>query len=646
MSAYLAFVIVGLVSGSAYALISLGLVSTYRTSGIFNFGYSAVSMVAAFSFYSLHITEGLPSWVALVLSVLVICPIVGVVLDRLIFARLMGGQVAAQIVSTIGLLVAVQTLAVIVYGGNTLSVPQFLPTGIVRIGSLNVGWNQIIVVAAALAAAMLLREFYQRTKLGLNTRALVNNSELTRLEGVNVGRVTSTSWAIGSAFAGLAGVVLVPLIGLDSTALTLLVVQAFGAAAIGGLRSLPWAYGGSMAVGVLTALATKWTTSVSALVGLPNSVPFIALFLAIILVRRVKLPEIQRPVLIPRRILYFQHRVLRFGTWGIWLVAVAVVPVVLSGSWLLAATAAGGFAIVFSGLYIVLRLSRQTSLCHAVFVATGIVTVSHLSADGVPFGLALLISGLIAAVVGVAVSLPAVRLSGLHLALATFAFGLLVQQLVWSTNLGFGVGGQVTVPRPAGFTGNAVFYWLVLGVALVTIVAVNALVRSRLGGISRAIADSELATTSLGIRASTVRVLVFAMSAFIAAIGGGLIGSLYGTVTLTQFTYSQSLMFVAVLVTAGIAGQSGVVLGAVLFAAVPSIFTWEWLANWSGVFFGINAIIYAGSPEGIIGPNRRFYLTLKRHIIPSAGPVTAPVSFTPTDGDRPSVATRETAHAV
>lgn len=630
LSSYLPFIIIGLSTGSAYALAALGLVLTYRTSGIFNFAYGGIAMVAAFAYYSLNVTAHVPTVYALLLAVLVIAPLFGVLLDRVVFRRLIGASVVGQVVCTVGLLILLQSLAVIIYGGNTITVAQFLPYSYVTVGSLNIGWNQIIIVIIALASAILLRSFYQYTKLGLNTRALVNNNELAELEGVRTKRVTSMSWAIGCGFAGLAGVLLVPAVGLDSTALSLIVVQAFGAAAFGGLTSLPWTYVGALVIGVVAAISTKWAATIPALTGLPSSLPFIALFVALIVMRkRGAITTSTLRLAGTTKVVFFRNKRVRTSVWIVWFAVLVLVPPLLSGSWLLGGSATAGFVVVFSGLYVVLGLSRQVSLCHGVFVATGVVTVSHLTTLHVPFVLALLAAGLISALVAVVVSVPAIRLSGLYFALATFAFGLLVEQLIWRTSIGFGVTGQVTVPRPWGLGSSRAYYWFMLAIAIGTVLLINRFVKSRPGRLSRALADSEIAVTSLGVRPAAPRVLIFSVSAFVAAIGGGLLGGLFGTVGPTQFNYSISLMLVAVLVTSGLIGQSGVVLAGVLYAGFPTVFTWGWLSVWSGVFFGFNAMVYANRTDGIVGFNRAQWEWAARQIQKHRTKVPAPTPSPP-----------------
>lgn len=605
MHIYAPFIVIGLANGSAYALLAVGLVLSYRTSGIFNFAHGGIAMVVAYSYYTLSVNEHLSTPIAVLISVAVIGPIVGIILDTLVFRRLSGGRVAPQVVLTVGLLVLLQSLAVILYGGVTKQIKPILPSSTIRLASVNVGWDQIIIVVVVPVLVLVLRTFYQVTMLGLNTRALVDNPELAKLEGIRTRVVTATSWAIGCAFAGLAGVLLAPSVGIDSTGIPLLVLQAFGAAAIGRLVSLPWAYSGALLLGVLASLSTKWAATIPALVGLPGSIPFIGLFVVLILTWRPGTALDQTVRIVKRPDPMITGRSLRAGGWLIALVILALAPPALGGSWLLAASAGAGYAIILSSLYLLTGLSRQVSLCHAVFAAIGVVVVAHLTEDGVPYFITLIAAMAVAAAVAAAVSIPAIRLSGLYLALATFAFGLLVEQLVWPMSIGFGAGGQLHVPRPEIFSGDRSYYWMILGAATLTIGGIGLVARRRLGLYTQALADSELGLQSIGIRPYSIRVATFCLSAAVAGLGGALLGSLYGTIIPGQFNYSQSLLFIAVLVTAGLVGQSGVALASVLLIVIPTVFTWSWISKWSGVVFGLNAIIYANSPEGIIGAWRR-----------------------------------------
>jgi branched-subunit amino acid ABC-type transport system permease component len=252
---YLPFVVIGLTTGGVYALASLGLVLTYRTSGVFNFAHGAIGMFATYVFYSLR--KELPTSLAVVIAVLVVAPLMGAAIDRLLLRRLEGAPTSTFVVASLGLLVGLQSLAVAIYGGASRRIAPIFPTSTYRVFGVQVGIDQTLVVAVALGAALALVLFFRGTSLGLQTRAVVSDRSLTGLTGVNPGRVTTLAWMLGCSFAALSGILFAPFIGLDSLLLTLLVVQAFGAAAVGRLRSFPITVIGAFGLGVAQSITTK-----------------------------------------------------------------------------------------------------------------------------------------------------------------------------------------------------------------------------------------------------------------------------------------------------------------------------------------------------------------------------------------------------
>lgn len=606
MSDYLPFLVVGLTSGSVFALAALGLVVTYKTSGVFNFAHGAVGMIATYTFSWLREDVGLPAGVAIPLAVLVVAPLLGVFIDRAVLRRLAGASAASYVVASLGLLVALQGFAILVWGASSKRVAAYLPTSTFRLPGVNVGWDQAIVVLLAAGAALVLMAFFRYSRLGLTTRAVVDDNWLTQLMGVESARVTTFSWMLGSSFAAASGILLAPFVGLDVIILTLLVVQAFGAAAVGHLTSLPRTYLGGVLIGIGAALSTKFVADYPLLAGLPSSLPFIVLFVVLVVTPKRRFQGVTRELTraVPSRRSQATGR--RSARWPALLAAAALVlPWFLSGSRLLTATATLAFVLIFASLGLLVGLSRQVSLSHAVFVGLGATTLSHLLDAGVPFFVALLGSGLILVPVGALVAVPAIRLSGLFLGLATFGFGVLAQALVFSTSLGFGDDGTVVLPRPvfAGvdFSGDQAFYYLVLTVVAAGLFVIEVIRRTRLGRLLRALADSATAVESIGINPTASRVLVFSVASFLAAVAGGLLGSLFRSVNTVSFDFSQSLVWLSVLVASGAATLGGWILAAVLLVAVPGVVTNAAVTEYQPLFFGIAAMLLAQAPNGLVG---------------------------------------------
>ncbi|WP_256788934.1 ATP-binding cassette domain-containing protein [Frankia sp. AvcI1] len=609
MNDLLPFVIIGLVSGSVYGLAATGLVLTYKTSGIFNLAHGAVATTAAYTFYFLRVQHGLPWGLAALLSVGVVGPALGLLLE-LMARRLAEVRVVYKIVATIGIILAVQGFFTARYGAQSQTFPTFLPTGSAfTLSGTVVTWDQIIITAIALIATAGLYLFFRFARLGLAMRGVVDDPELLDSAGTNPVAVRRWSWVIGSTFACLAGVLLAPSLSLDALLLTLLVVQAFGAAALGYFSSLPLTYAGGLVVGVLASILTKYgavTHPNALLTGLPPSTPFLVLFAVLLLTPRRRLVD--------RRL---SARLLVTDTWrapariqvsgAVVLAALAVaVPFLVGSSRIPTYTDALLKVILFLSLGLLVRTSGQVSLAHAAFAAIGAASMGHFTTGlGLPWLVALLLAGLVAIPVGAVIAIPAIRLSGVFLALATFGFGIALEQMGYPLKILFGSSTSgVRVPRPglSAFESDRGYYYLVLiFVALVAALVVG-VHRSRLGRLLRGLSDSPTALATHGASVNTTRVLVFCLSAFVAAIYGGLYGGSVSAVTGSSFSSFSSLVILAVLVIS-LGGEPWYAFLAAAGMVLPSAYiTNENTTNWLNFLFGVSAIavsLSGGPPRNV-----------------------------------------------
>jgi len=221
MNDYLPFVVSGIATGSILGLASTGLVLTYKTSGIFNFGHGAIATAAACVFYFLHIQHGW-NWVpAVLVSVFVVGPLLGLAMSP-IARGLSHRSTSAKIVGTVGIILLVQGLATVWYGSDTISVPQYLPKALefVSVGGVNISYPQIWVTGSAVLFAALLWGLFRFTRTGLAMRAVVDDPDLLAAQATNPQGVRRVSWAIGCTLAALSGVLVLPFIGLNAISLT------------------------------------------------------------------------------------------------------------------------------------------------------------------------------------------------------------------------------------------------------------------------------------------------------------------------------------------------------------------------------------------------------------------------------------------
>ncbi|MCA1843937.1 MAG: branched-chain amino acid ABC transporter permease, partial [Actinobacteria bacterium] len=177
----------------------------------------------------------------------------------------------------------------------------------------------------------------------------------------------------------------------------------------------------------------------------------------------------------------------------------------------------------------------------------------------------------------------------------------LAQNLLFPMSIAFGSDAIARMPRPDALHGDVAFYYMVLAVVVLGVITVEVVRLSRLGRILRALADSPTAVESIGVNPTASRVIVFCVSAFLAAVAGGLLGSLIQSVNPASFDAFQSLVWLTVLVTAGAGTFGGSVLGALLLVSVPAVFTSSTVTEWQPVFFGVAAMVLAQTPNGLAG---------------------------------------------
>jgi ABC-type branched-subunit amino acid transport system ATPase component/branched-subunit amino acid ABC-type transport system permease component len=616
VSEFLPFIVIGLTSGAVYGLAGTGLVLTYKTSGIFNFAYGAVAALAVFVFYYLHTEHGMPWPYAFILCVVVMSPIEGLGLEFM--ARILDTATATlKVVATVGLLLIVVGVGTLWYGNANVNVPPFLDQTTFRILGVNVGWDQVIVVIISVLATAALYYFFRYVRLGVAMRGVVDNPDLVSMTGTNPLAVRRWAWIIGTMFASMAGLLLAPGLGLNAEVLTLLVVQAFGAAAIGYFSSLPLTFAGGLFVGVASAIATKYAATVSWLSNLSAGLPFVILFIVLIVLPKARLVERRVVTTQALRQSWYAPNRTRLVAAAAMIAFFAFVPSFV-GIQLTTWAAALVYIMLFLSLGLLIKTSGQISLCHLAFAAVGACAFGHFSSTyHMPWLWALLLSGLIAMPVGAIIAIPAIRLSGVFLALATYGFGILLEQMFYETNIMFGpTTGGLPAPRPAvdiwgwHLDSDKGFYFLLLVFLVISVVAVQAILRGRMGRMLKGMSDSTMAMETHGAAVDVMKVVVFCVTAGMAAIAGALLASEFSYSIGSNYSSFESLTMVAI-ITLTVAGDPWYAIMAGLASQLPPGYIQVSNINtYLQIIFGFSAASFALSVNKVPGVPmavRRFF---------------------------------------
>ncbi len=594
MSELLTFVVIGLAAGAVYGMSGVGLVLTYRTSNVFNFAYGAIGTLAAYIFYSLNVNAG----VAWPLAALVAVATVGV-LGGLAFAlmarSLSTAPLTMQVAATVGVMLIIQAVCTIIYGNSTRNFPSFLGTRSVDLLGIQIGQSRLIVLAVATALTIGLSFLLRRTRIGISMRAVVEGATLMELSGGRPNVIRALSWIIGTAFAAIAGLLIAPSVSLDPSTLTLLIVQAYAAAAIGLFRNIGWTFVGGLVVGVLSSVTTYYATSSPFLNDVAPGLPFLILLVVLFVVPRGRLPQ-------PRLVV---HVVRNRPSWRVQLaVAVPVAAVLLlvpqfADTKLEAYGVGVALAILFVSLGLLVRESGQVSLAHMGFAAIGAAAFGHLVGEGhLPWGIGLVVAGLIAIPFGALLAVPAIRHGGLYLALATFGFGLILSQTFYQKEIMLGLSSAgLPMPLPGGqvlLTDG--IYYLFLGIAALVSLVVTLLLTGRLGRFLSAFAQSPVALATSGLDTTALQVSIFCFAAFLAGIAGAIYGTTLGIVTSQSFDPFLSLIYVTVIVIAAGSAPWYAWIAAMAVSLLPVYISGDDTTEVLNIVFGVFAILIAVGP--------------------------------------------------
>ncbi|WP_295537969.1 branched-chain amino acid ABC transporter permease [uncultured Pseudacidovorax sp.] len=256
------------------------------------------------------------------------------------------------------------------------------------------------------------------------------------------------------------------------------------------------------------------------------------------------------------------------------------------------------YSVVGLGLMLLAGFTGQFSIGHAAFLGTGAYTQGVLVNLGLPFPLAMMAAALLSAAVGVVVAMPALRVKGIYLGIATLAFGFIVEEVFarWESVTGGNAGLHVKSPKLFGldFGGGEAFYFVCLLTAVLCTLGVLNLLRAPTGRAFVAIRDSEISAQSMGIPLARYKTLAFALSAALAGLGGALYAHKISFLSPDQFSILQSIDLLLLVVIGGLGSVHGVFLGAIFLISMPQLIALgkDWLPAAIGQAPGLQGLVY------------------------------------------------------
>jgi branched-chain amino acid transport system permease protein len=661
MDQFLQATVLGLVTASIFAVAATGLVLTYTTTGIFNFAHGALGMLGAYTYWQLRYDWGWPAPLALLVVLGVMAPLVGAAIEVGIMRGLANAPETIRVVVTISLLVALLGVGWWLWPRQeSRPFPPFWgrsAANSVTWFDVRISYHQITAILVAVALAFGLRLVLYGSRAGVAMRAAVDDRSLAMLNGARPHRSAMLAWGIGVACAALAGILIAPLTGLNHLSLTLLVVNAYAAAMIGRLRNLPMTFVGAMILGLADAWTITYLHSDSRVVqalqrrvddwgfvqanvpdivdGFRFALPAILLFVVLLALRtpRPRGHGLERS----------REHMPAPSLGGSLLTAAAFVgvgvylaKVMLDYQDSLAAAKIAALAIVGLSLVPLVGFAGQLSLCQMSFAGIGAVVMAHHGQGGDP--VALLWAALVAGAVGALVALPAIRLGGLYLALATGAFAMVLDRWIfqlsefelgpWTIKFFPSSSAQVDpidLPGTEKSDGLLIAMSVIFAFFFLLVVMVR---RSTFGHRLLAMKQSPAAAATIGMNLTRLKLAVFALSAAMAGVGGALYaGSLgsaapagdragivtSGVVRPDTFEFITSLPLLLLAVVGGIGSAAGALVAAIMLGGMPILVDmWPWFDRWSDLLPGLVGVSLGRNPNGVVQDLREAFEPVRR----------------------------------
>ena len=625
----------GMVLGSVYACVAIGLVLVYRANRIINFAQAQLGAVPGVVALLLMARKGLPYPAAVLVAVLG-GALLGGVVDVTVVRRFQRASRLVLTVATIGigfLLLVAEFFAKKAVTGRIELLTDF-PTPAAdwhfSIGIVRFSGDHVVTVAVVGLLVTGLALFLRRTDLGVAVRAAAENGPRAALAGVPVGAVSTAVWVLAGALSAIGVFLRGPMFGLPLNGFVGPSLLLFGltVAVIARMESLPTAFVAGLFVGVVDR-AALFSTRRSALT---NGVMLLVVLAALLVQRRQqrRVDEAEtstwgrdletRPLPAAVRAMP-RVRVTLLALRAAALLAVVVAPLVVGEAGTDVATRTVLFAMVAASVVVLTGWAGQISLGQFAVAGVGAGVAGGLAANhGTDFFVTLLLAGLAGAVVSVVVGLPAARIPGLFFAVATLAFAFAVESIVLNRefaswllprDLAFVerpvLYGRIDLANPGELLGLTVsretkFYWVCLVILGLLLAALAALRRNRSGRVLVGVRDNSRMLQSYAVDPVRTRLMAFAVAGFVAAVAGALLAYEQGSVDAEAFLPELSIQLFVVAVIGGVTSLAGAVLGAIFCVVLPAL---PWVRDiqqieiiTSGV--GLLVVLYA-LPGGLAG---------------------------------------------
>ncbi|TPE50990.1 ABC transporter permease [Amaricoccus solimangrovi] len=597
------FTVSGVVIGSIYALMAVGLALIFGVANLINFAHGAVFTVGAYVGWVCAVALGLPLWATVPLVALG-GGLVGAGIEYIAIRPLNRQSRIAPLLATIGVGLILDQIVHILFGANPRALPVPMPGWRVSVGQGSIGPIDITIFVTAVIAAAALYAFLFRTRLGMAVRATAQDEDAAKQMGVNIHAVNMAVFAIAGALGAIAGLLVgIYYNAIDPNTSFQIMLKGMVAIVIGGMANVPGAIGGGVILGLIESYGI-------ALFGASyrNLFAFAVLLLMLLVKPNGLFAKGREREAEPMTGTFvIQSMPVRPPGWLLALGVAAAALVPLAGQPYLTQVMTNAFlyALAAISLTLIAGTVGLVSIGHAALLAIGAYASALLTIAGLPVALGLVAAAAITALLGTALAYPAFRLRGHYVAIGTLAIGEIVSLVILNwTSLTNGSMGVFGIP-PLTLFGVDFFstnpsYWLVLGLVVVFALLQTRLLSSHLGRTWRAIREDTVAAETYGVGSNYYKGLAYGFAGFTAGLAGAVTAHQFSYINFDTFNLLTSVLILTIVILGGLGNVTGAIVAAVLVAGLPEMF--RVLAEYRMLFYGAALLLLIRfRPRGLLG---------------------------------------------
>lgn len=588
-----------LILSSIYILVALGFAFLFNMLGIVNFAHGAIYMIGGYIGYLFIVGMGLNQWVALLLATLIVAAF-GVFLERFCF-RPFVRDFNRTIMICIAIVIVLQTTVNVMVGTRIMALPAFVE-GIFRAGPVSVSYERIITFAISAVLLGMMLWFVNRVKWGQQMQAISQNMQGAALQGINVHRMSALACFIGCGLAAIAGCLMGAYLRLSPFMGDLMLIKVLMLVMLAGVGSIGGIVIAGFALGILNAVLPVLTS------GAISDAIAVVIVVILLLFRPQgffghEVGNDQPPISTPPESTITGRKWAKPAVYTGFVGILALLPVFISSSYML-------HILILTFIYTIAAVSLRTiitsgqfPLAHAAFMGIGAYLAGMASRWlGWSPWLTIPSAALVTMGIGMLIGYPFARLRALYYAMGSLFFGIGVVYIIqaggtWTGGISGLIGISPLLPHT---TSKVPYFYFFLGLALVSIIALYRFEFSRIGTNLKAIAQSHLVASSVGINEAWYRILAVGVGCFFA----GLAGAGYAHYTMLvppgSFNFMATLWLVMYVLIGGIGSIAGPIIGTFILILIPE-FSRDLNMYSPFISAAILLIVVYLMPQGLVG---------------------------------------------